>query len=103
MTRPARPCSFNCAKRRAIRLMAELRSAAPSPPPGAERVGVRWGIPERSPIGPPHPPVAGATGPSLSPLKGGEGNSELRSQADPEMLGDGEDVLVAAPAHVHHD
>src|SRR5207248_7531755 len=47
----------------------------PSPPPfnllgGAERVGVRWGIPERSPTSPSR---RCAMGPSLSPLKGGEG------------------------------
>src|SRR5438552_6238661 len=39
----------------------------PSPPLGAERVGVRWGIPERSPT-PTSPSRA-----SLSPLRGGEG------------------------------
>src|SRR6059036_1594868 len=44
----------------------------PSPPPGAERVGVRWGIPERRPI-PTSPSHAYGVGPSLSPLKGGEG------------------------------
>jgi protein ImuB len=48
-------------------------ASTPSPPPGAERVGVRWGIPQRLPTSPPHPPIAGAMGPSLSPLKGGEG------------------------------
>src|SRR5437016_5685670 len=44
---------------------------SPSPPPGAERVGVRWGIPERSAI-PTSPSHASGAGPSLSPLKGGE-------------------------------
>src|SRR5260370_9402662 len=44
----------------------------PSPPPGAERVGVRWGIPERSPK-PTSPSQRPALGSSLSPLKGGEG------------------------------
>src|SRR5205814_10680019 len=44
----------------------------PSPPLGAERVGVRWGIPERSPT-PTSPSRRCATGPSLSALKGGEG------------------------------
>ncbi len=48
------------------------RSRSPSPPPGAEREGVRWGILERSPI-PTSPSHRSATGPSLSPLKGGEG------------------------------
>ena len=43
----------------------------PSPPLGAERVGVRWGIPERSPT-PTSPSRRCATGPSLSALKGGE-------------------------------
>src|SRR6266851_5320824 len=43
-----------------------------SPPLGAERAGVRWGIPERSPT-PTSPSQRFALGPSLSPLKGGEG------------------------------
>src|SRR6185437_15232870 len=51
---------------------------SPSLPPGAERAGVRWGIPERLPSSPPHPPIAAAMGPSLSALKGGEGLLELR-------------------------
>src|SRR5712675_1849425 len=46
----------------------------PSPPPGAERVGGRWGSHE-----PPRPtspsPSLPRRGPSLSPLKGGEGRS----------------------------
>src|SRR4051794_39515993 len=42
---------------------------APSPPSGAERAGVRWGIPERVPTSPPHPPIADAMGPSLSPFR----------------------------------
>ncbi len=42
----------------------------PLRPPGAERAGVRWGIPERLPM--PTSPSRFA-GPSLSPLKGGEG------------------------------
>jgi len=49
----------------------KLPRATPSPPSGAERVGVRWGIPQRSPI-PTSPSRRSATGPSLSPLKGGE-------------------------------
>ena len=54
--------------------MVVARSQAdPSPPLGAERAGVRWGTPERVPTSPPHPPIADAMGPSLSPLKGGEG------------------------------
>src|SRR5258707_7747821 len=53
------------------RAAADLRFA-PSPPLGAERVGVRWGIPERSPI-PTSPSQPCELGPSLSPLKGGEG------------------------------
>ena len=48
------------------------RLFAPSPPPGAERVGVRWGIPERLPT-PTSPSHCCAMGPSLSPLEGGEG------------------------------
>src|SRR6202165_6201560 len=39
---------------------------------GAERVGVRWGIPERS-HPPPSPSQRFSPGPSLSALKGGEG------------------------------
>jgi drug/metabolite transporter (DMT)-like permease len=61
------------------------RSASPSPPPGAERAGVRWGIPEQAPIRPPHPPIADAMGPSLSALKGGEGIL-LRQPAAPSAL-----------------
>src|SRR5438874_1830271 len=44
----------------------------PSPPLGAERLGVRWGIPGRSPM-PTSPSHRFAMGPSLSALKGGEG------------------------------
>src|SRR5260370_19329663 len=56
-------------------------SNTPSPPPGAERVGVRWGIPERLPT-PTSPSHRSAMGPSLSPLKGGEGGSgTLRSSS----------------------
>ena len=51
---------------------ARERAIAPSPPRGAERVGVRWGIPERLAI-PTSPSDAFGAGPSLSPLKGGEG------------------------------
>ncbi|HEX6443421.1 MAG TPA: DNA polymerase Y family protein [Stellaceae bacterium] len=51
------------------------RRSTPSPPAmvhwGAERAGVRWGIPERAPISPPHPAAATAAA-TLSPLKGGE-------------------------------
>jgi hypothetical protein len=47
---------------------------SPSPPVGAERVGVRWGSrrsEERR--DPPHPPIASAMGPSLSPASGRRG------------------------------
>src|ERR1700719_1877929 len=47
-------------------------NSTPSPPWGAERVGVRWGIPERWQI-PTSPSHRCAMGPSLFPLKGGEG------------------------------
>src|SRR5712672_1220665 len=50
---------------------AEEEMASPSPPLGAERVGVRWGIPGRRP--PTSPSHACGVGPFLSPLKGGEG------------------------------
>jgi precorrin-8X/cobalt-precorrin-8 methylmutase len=63
------------------------RRVTPSPPLGAERVGVRWGIPEGPRASRPHhaagtaaarpkptsPSHASGVGPSLSPLKGGEG------------------------------
>ena len=39
----------------------------PSPPLGAERVGVRWGIPGRSPAGPPHAPIASQWAPPSPP------------------------------------
>jgi hypothetical protein len=47
-------------------------SYAPSPPPGAERVGVRWANPLAAAA---HLtlPVAKATGPLPLPPKGGEG------------------------------
>jgi len=52
---------------------------SPSPPLGAERAGVRWGMPERPTISrvaaPTSPSHAFGAGPSLSPLKGGEGIS----------------------------
>src|SRR4051794_25871145 len=50
---------------------AEEEMASPSPPLGAERVGVRWGILGRRP--PTSPSHACGVGPFLSPLKGGEG------------------------------
>src|SRR5712691_10012747 len=45
---------------------------SPSPPSGAERVGVRWGIPERwrAPTSPSH---CVAMGPSLSPRRAERG------------------------------
>src|SRR5258707_11008447 len=54
----------------------------------SERAGVRWGIPESSPLRATSPSRRCATGPSLSPLKGGEGTfarseehtSELQSR-----------------------
>src|SRR5690242_18697749 len=51
-----------------------IKRPSPSPPPGAERVGVRWGIPRAdwgAPTSPSPPPRRRV--PSLSPLKGGEG------------------------------
>src|SRR5258708_6581314 len=56
---------------------AEEEMASPSPPLGAERVGVRWGIPGRRP--PTSPSHACGVGPFLSPLKGGEGFPEPAS------------------------
>src|SRR5205823_7375334 len=71
---------FDCWKRAAIDPLE-----SPSPPSlnltgGAERAGVRWGIPERSPT-PTSPSQRCALGPSLSALKGREGIST----ADPEL------------------
>src|SRR5205814_8073064 len=43
------------------------RCSTPSPPLGAERAGVRWGIPERLPISPPHPPSASRRAPPSPP------------------------------------
>src|SRR5437660_11350469 len=56
---------------------APARTIAPSPPSGAERAGVRWGIPECS-LMPTSPSHAYGAGPSLSPLKGGEGFANAR-------------------------
>src|SRR5205823_14598533 len=55
-------------------------SEAPSPPSGAERAGVRWGIPERLPT-PTSPSHCCAMGHSLSALKGGEGLVERLDEA----------------------
>ena len=52
--------------------MTGSRLNPPSPPSGAERVGVRCEAPERLPA-PSSPSRRCAMGPSLSPLKGGEG------------------------------
>jgi precorrin-8X/cobalt-precorrin-8 methylmutase len=49
------------------------RAKTPSPPSGAERVGVRWGIPERLPTPTSPSPSLTRRVPSLSALKGGEG------------------------------
>ena len=54
----------------------EWRRPLPLCPPGAERVGVRWGMPKRSST-PTSPSQRSALGPSLSPLKGGEGKEAL--------------------------
>ena len=43
--------------------------------PGAERVGVKWGIPARLPAPTSPSPSLTRWVPSLSPLKGGEGKS----------------------------
>jgi protein ImuB len=67
--------------------LEERKNAAstPSPPPGAERVGVRWGIPQRSPTSPPHPTAAVAAA-TLSPLKGGEGFSRGSPRKPPRPV-----------------
>jgi UDP-N-acetylmuramate dehydrogenase len=46
--------------------------SSPSPPPGAERAGVRWGEPElRTETGPPHPPHCSRNGSPPSPPESG--------------------------------
>src|SRR5207248_9475616 len=60
---------------------------SPSPPLGAESVGVRWGIPERQPK-PTSPSQRFAPGPSRSPPKGGEGINapgEVRDDASSRL------------------
>jgi precorrin-8X/cobalt-precorrin-8 methylmutase len=61
------------------------RRVTPSPPSGAERAGVRWGLPERS-LSPTSRRVA--LGPSCSPLRGGAGNKAGRYAylRDPEAI-----------------
>ena len=74
-------------------------ASTPSPPRGAERVGVRWGIPEGPPASgrhagetpavrsrPTSPSHRSATGPSLSPLKGGEGFSGRSVRKPPRPI-----------------
>src|SRR5438105_15795426 len=76
----------------------------PSPPPGAERAGVRWGIPERSPV-PTSPSHRSAMGPSLSALRGGEGFFRRRgSQPDGKgrALAEGAGDVEAAAMAVEH-
>src|SRR5258708_5960394 len=62
------------ARKSAARRASMEVAGTPSPPLGAERAGVRWGIPERLPV-PTSPSQRSALGPSLSPLKGGEGKN----------------------------
>src|SRR5436309_10068168 len=76
-------------------LLEAASSLAPSPPPGAERAGVRWGIPERLPI-PTSPSQRSALGPSLSALKGGEGKPEAAAHdrlRNPACHADGADPV----------
>jgi len=59
---------------------------APSPPPGAERAGVRWGW-RKSQSTPTSPSRRSATGPSLSAPKGGEGITKRYDYlCDPEAI-----------------
>src|SRR5271169_2005471 len=83
---PADPQTKKPARSASARRYRGPGAEPPSPPLGAERVGVRWGIPRAVPTSPSH---RSAMGPSLSPLKGGEGqismvfigaNSDLRSR-----------------------
>src|SRR5271169_69970 len=77
----------------------------PPPPGGARGGGGGGGMPDwvQAPTSPSPSPERRV--PSLSALKGGEGQHRTpllqQSQPDPEMVGDGEDVFVAAAAHVH--
>src|SRR5580704_7782957 len=102
MTSPARPSFLSCAKRRSMRLTAnplDRRSLLP-------RQGGRWrarragGGYGRAML---HAP---STMLRMVPLPRFAEEDQYalarRSQPNPEMVGDGEDVLVAAAAHVHH-
>src|SRR5205085_6431585 len=64
-----------------------MQPLSPSPPPGAERAGVRWGIPEQLPA-PTSPSQRSALGPSLSPPEGRRGViSEFLARAAPGQFG----------------
>src|ERR1700719_2265086 len=56
---------------------------SPSPPPGAERVGVRWRIPERLPTRPPPPSPRCALRPSPPPPLGGGGRGGASTTLPP--------------------
>src|SRR5437868_4271498 len=90
-----------------MRLTIAPHRGSLSPPWGAERVGVRWGMPNWVQASTSLYPSPARRVPSLSALKGREDQIRMpplrQSQPDAEMVGDGEDVLVAAAAHVHDD
>src|SRR5438445_13644679 len=90
MTSPGRPSVRNWAKRRSIRFTAAPSTRATKNPlagacPGHPRLQ-RWSGKRRGSPGQAWP----------------RGIYRQGSQLHPEMVGDGEDVLVAAAAHVHH-
>src|SRR5205814_1698276 len=64
---------------------------------GAERAGVRWGIPERSARGPTSPSQRSALSPSLSPLKSGEGTCVRRRVTAPSAPACGAHARLGAP------
>jgi len=60
------------------------RLSSPSPSQGAERVGVRWGMPEHSSA--PTSPGRRSASATLSPLKGGEGITRVAKPPRPIRL-----------------
>src|SRR5215472_9092768 len=102
MTRPARPSSFNCAKRCSMRLMGRFPASRILP-----RLRGRWRA-QRAGGGNGRAMLhAPSTMRRMVPLPrfAGEEQHVLRrpSQLDAEMVGDGKDILIAAAAHVHDE
>src|SRR5439155_12118431 len=67
-----RPCAARGARIVPYPEPPTMIGSTPSPPSGAERAGVRWGIPERA-SRPTSPSQRHALGPSLSPPEGRRG------------------------------